>query len=29
MTLSPSALKDLTERFQARHAAELEEDHIA
>ncbi|CAL9521341.1 hypothetical protein SUDANB21_03855 [Streptomyces sp. enrichment culture] len=29
VTLSPSALKDLVDRFQARHAAELEEDHIA
>ncbi|MFE9172501.1 DUF2637 domain-containing protein [Streptomyces kebangsaanensis] len=28
-TLSPSALKDLVERFQKRHSAELEEDHIA
>jgi hypothetical protein len=28
-TLSPSALKDLSERFQKRHLAELEEDHIA
>lgn len=29
LTLTPSALKDLVERFQARHIAELEEDHIA
>jgi hypothetical protein len=28
-TLSPSALKTLAERFQKRHTAELEEDHIA
>ncbi|MEV5936773.1 DUF2637 domain-containing protein [Streptomyces sp. NPDC052079] len=28
-TLSPSALKALAERFQARHMAEMEEDHIA
>jgi hypothetical protein len=28
-TLSPSALKALAERFQQRHSAELEEDHIA
>ncbi|WP_081240095.1 DUF2637 domain-containing protein [Streptomyces viridosporus] len=28
-TLSPSALKVLAERFQKRHSAELEEDHIA
>ncbi|CAL9480174.1 DUF2637 domain-containing protein [Streptomyces sp. Tu 3180] len=28
-TLSPSALKALAERFQKRHSAELEEDHIA
>lgn len=28
-TLSPSALKALVERFQKRHLAELEEDHIA
>ncbi|WP_406198854.1 DUF2637 domain-containing protein [Streptomyces sp. NBC_01017] len=28
-SLSPSALKTLTERFQKRHSAELEEDHIA
>ncbi|KES07903.1 membrane protein [Streptomyces toyocaensis] len=28
-TLSPSELKVLAERFQARHTAELEEDHIA
>ncbi|CAL9518648.1 DUF2637 domain-containing protein [Streptomyces pilosus] len=28
-TLSPSALKTLAERFQARHTAEMEEDHIA
>jgi len=28
-TLSPGALKDLAERFQQRHSAELEEDHIA
>ncbi|WP_460111310.1 DUF2637 domain-containing protein [Streptomyces sp. YKOK-J1] len=28
-TLSPSALKDLAERFQQRHTAEMEEDHIA
>ncbi|CAM5523477.1 hypothetical protein [Streptomyces afghaniensis 772] [Streptomyces afghaniensis] len=28
-TLSPSALKALAERFQKRHTAELEEDHIA
>ena len=28
-TLSPSALKTLAERFQKRHSAELEEDHIA
>ncbi len=28
-TLSPSALKALAERFQARHGAEMEEDHIA
>jgi hypothetical protein len=28
-TLSPSALKSLAERFQKRHTAELEEDHIA
>ncbi|PZH03144.1 hypothetical protein C1I97_20440 [Streptomyces sp. NTH33] len=28
-TLSPSALKVLAERFQKRHLAELEEDHIA
>ncbi|MFF3917764.1 DUF2637 domain-containing protein [Streptomyces sp. NPDC001852] len=28
-TLSPSALKTLAERFQQRHSAELEEDHIA
>ncbi|MER5434901.1 DUF2637 domain-containing protein [Streptomyces sp. NPDC002588] len=28
-TLSPSALKTLAERFQHRHSAELEEDHIA
>ncbi|MET9506835.1 DUF2637 domain-containing protein [Streptomyces sp. NPDC006622] len=28
-TLSPSALKTLAERFQMRHGAELEEDHIA
>ncbi|MFJ4693731.1 DUF2637 domain-containing protein [Streptomyces sp. NPDC088766] len=28
-TLSPSALKALAERFQMRHGAELEEDHIA
>ena len=28
-TLSPSALKNLTERFQNRFNAELEEDHIA
>ncbi|MEV6178262.1 DUF2637 domain-containing protein [Streptomyces sp. NPDC052016] len=27
--LSPSTLKTLVERFQARHTAELEEDHIA
>ncbi|MFJ3983750.1 DUF2637 domain-containing protein [Streptomyces fungicidicus] len=27
--LSPSALKALAERFQARHMAEMEEDHIA
>jgi hypothetical protein len=27
--LSPSTLKTLAERFQARHTAELEEDHIA
>ncbi|MFF3845474.1 DUF2637 domain-containing protein [Streptomyces sp. NPDC002328] len=27
--LSPSDLKTLTERFQMRHSAELEEDHIA
>ncbi|MEV7787240.1 DUF2637 domain-containing protein [Streptomyces sp. NPDC088106] len=27
--LSPSALKSLAERFQARHMAEMEEDHIA
>ncbi|MFE4054660.1 DUF2637 domain-containing protein [Streptomyces sp. YIM B13518] len=28
-TLNPSELKALAERFQARHTAELEEDHIA
>jgi hypothetical protein len=28
-TLSPGALKTLVERFQQRHSAELEEDHIA
>jgi hypothetical protein len=28
-TLSPGALKTLVERFQKRHTAELEEDHIA
>ncbi|MFJ1811699.1 MULTISPECIES: DUF2637 domain-containing protein [unclassified Streptomyces] len=28
-TLSPSELKTLAERFQQRHTAELEEDHIA
>ncbi|WP_153539536.1 DUF2637 domain-containing protein [Streptomyces sp. RB17] len=28
-TLSPSELKALAERFQQRHSAELEEDHIA
>lgn len=28
-SLSPSALKTLAERFQQRHSAELEEDHIA
>ncbi|MEV6112562.1 DUF2637 domain-containing protein [Streptomyces sp. NPDC052109] len=28
-TLSPSALKTLVDRFQQRHSAELEEDHIA
>ncbi|WAZ23296.1 DUF2637 domain-containing protein [Streptomyces cinnabarinus] len=28
-TLSPSELKNLTERFQKRHSEELEEDHIA
>ncbi|EGX61566.1 hypothetical protein SZN_01464 [Streptomyces zinciresistens K42] len=28
-TLSPSELKTLAERFQNRHSAELEEDHIA
>ncbi|MFF5183047.1 DUF2637 domain-containing protein [Streptomyces sp. NPDC000345] len=28
-TLTPSALKTLAERFQLRHSAELEEDHIA
>lgn len=28
-TLSPGALKELAERFQQRHSAELEEDHIA
>jgi hypothetical protein len=28
-TLSPSELKSLAERFQQRHTAELEEDHIA
>ncbi|WP_030222184.1 DUF2637 domain-containing protein [Streptomyces sp. NRRL WC-3626] len=28
-TLNPSDLKSLAERFQARHTAELEEDHIA
>ncbi|GGP79752.1 membrane protein [Streptomyces calvus] len=28
-TLSSGALKDLVERFQKRHTAELEEDHIA
>jgi hypothetical protein len=28
-TLSPSELKALVERFQKRHSAELEEDHIA
>ncbi|MFI7505045.1 DUF2637 domain-containing protein [Streptomyces sp. NPDC049687] len=28
-TLTPSALKTLAERFQHRHSAELEEDHIA
>ncbi|MFF7164506.1 DUF2637 domain-containing protein [Streptomyces sp. NPDC008086] len=28
-SLSPSALKALAERFQQRHSAELEEDHIA
>ncbi|RZU16867.1 hypothetical protein EV567_3299 [Streptomyces sp. BK239] len=28
-TLSPGDLKTLTERFQKRHSAELEEDHIA
>ncbi|PWI11298.1 hypothetical protein DIZ27_07960 [Streptomyces sp. NWU339] len=28
-TLSPSALKALAERFQKRHSAELEDDHIA
>jgi Protein of unknown function (DUF2637) len=28
-TLSPGALKTLAERFQQRHSAELEEDHIA
>lgn len=28
-TLSPSDLKTLVERFQKRHSAELEEDHIA
>ncbi|MEU7466985.1 DUF2637 domain-containing protein [Streptomyces sp. NPDC044984] len=28
-TLSPSELKVLAERFQARHMAEMEEDHIA
>ncbi|MFI6371467.1 DUF2637 domain-containing protein [Streptomyces sp. NPDC050546] len=28
-TMSPSELKSLAERFQNRHAAELEEDHIA
>ncbi|MET7456991.1 hypothetical protein ABZT03_34930, partial [Streptomyces sp. NPDC005574] len=27
--LSPSALKNLAERFQQRHTAEMEEDHIA
>ncbi|GGX65160.1 DUF2637 domain-containing protein [Streptomyces anandii] len=27
--LSPSALKSLAERFQSRHSAELEDDHIA
>ncbi|GHI62609.1 DUF2637 domain-containing protein [Streptomyces asoensis] len=28
-TMSPSELKNLAERFQQRHTAELEEDHIA
>ncbi|MFB7929433.1 DUF2637 domain-containing protein [Streptomyces sp. NPDC056039] len=28
-TMSPSELKSLAERFQTRHTAELEEDHIA
>ncbi|MER6036370.1 DUF2637 domain-containing protein [Streptomyces sp. NPDC001835] len=28
-TLSPSTLKELAERFQQRHTAEMEEDHIA
>ncbi|MFH0516437.1 DUF2637 domain-containing protein [Streptomyces sp. M41] len=28
-SLSPSALKTMAERFQQRHSAELEEDHIA
>jgi hypothetical protein len=29
VTLSPGELKTLTDRFQKRHSAELEEDHIA
>ncbi len=28
-SLAPGVLKDLVDRFQKRHMAELEEDHIA